>query len=234
MTVIDRYRSLPASRPRHAVLWIAAIALVVSRPAIAGDLAAVNPPNPPNVWGTTTIGIEASPEFYALSDSSHAAGNYADTEAKFSVTHAFASNWILGGLFQVTVKNNNTYQNYGEGSVGYKFNFDSFTLRPSVAIGDTGGSTGLGASGTANAVYYALYLAGDLKLNSQWTWNMFELRYRNAFGYTWITPKVATGLTYEWSSGNFVYGNVGYAWKDAGSGLLGDKINVTLGFRHAF
>ena len=104
-----------------------------------------------------------------------------------------------------------SYQNYVEGSVGYRFNFDKFTLRPSVAIGNTGGTTGLGASSTANAYYYALYLAGDLKLNSQWTWNMFELRYRDAFDYTWITPRGATGLTYEWSAGNFVYGNVGYA-----------------------
>ena len=215
-------------------LWIAVIALVVSRPATAADLAPVNPPSAASVWGTTTIGIEASPEFYALSDSSHAAGSYADTEAKLGVTHAFANNWFVGGLFQVTVENNDTYQNYVEGSVGYRFNFDKFTLRPSVAIGNTGGATGLGASGTANAYYYALYLAGDLELNSQWTWNMFELRYRDAFDYTWITPKVATGLTYEWSAGNFVYGNVGYAWKNTGSGLLGDKINVAVGFRHGF
>jgi hypothetical protein len=74
----------------------------------------------------------------------------------------------------------------------------------------------------------------DLKLNSQWTWNIFDLRYRNAFDFTWITPKVATGLTYEWNPGNSVFGNVGYAWKDTGSGLLGDKINVGFGFRHSF
>jgi hypothetical protein len=219
---------------RYAQLWIAAFGILVARPAIAADLGAVNPPQRPSLGGTTTIGLEASPEFYALSNSSHSAGSYADTEAKLTVSHVFANNWFVGGLFQVTVKNGNTYQNYGEGSIGYKFNFEGFTLRPSVAIGDTGGSTGLGASGTANAAYYALYLAGDLKLNSQWTWNIFELRYRNAFEYTWITPKVATGLTYEWSSGNFVSGYVGYAWKDTGSGLLGDKINVTLAFRHSF
>ena len=77
-------------------------------------------------------------------------------------------------------------------------------------------------------------LAGVLKLNSQWTRNMFELRYRDAFDYTWITPKVATGLTYEWSAGNSAYGNEGYAWKNTGSGLLGDKYYVAVGFRHGF
>ena len=220
-------------RTRNGLL-IAVIALVVWRPATAADLAPVNSPRAAGDRGTTTIGLEASPEFYALSDSSHAAGSYADTEAKLGITHAFANNWFVGGLLQLTVKNNNTYQNYVEGSVGYRLNFDGFTLKPSVAIGNTGGATGLGASSTANAYYYVLYLAGDLKLNSQWTWNMFEVRYRNAFDYTWITPKVATGLTYEWSPGNFVYGNVGYAWKNTGGGLLGDKINVAVGFKHAF
>jgi len=115
-------------------MCIAVIALVVSRTAFAADLVPVYLPRGANLWGTTTIGIEASPEFYALSDSSHAAGSYADTEAKLGVTHTFVNNWFVGGLFQVTVKNNNTYQNYVEGSVGYRFNFDQFSLKPSVAI----------------------------------------------------------------------------------------------------
>jgi hypothetical protein len=156
------------------------------------------------------------------------------TPRQNSASHIPSNNWFVGGLLQLTVKNNNTYQNYVEGSVGYIFDFDKFKLKPSAAIGDTGGATGLGASSTANAYYYALYLAGDLKLNSQWTWNIFEVRYRNAFEYTWITPKVTTGLTYEWSPGNFVYSNVGYAWKNTGGGLIGDKVNVAVGFRHRF
>ena len=234
MIAISRYLGLPKSALRLTGARTAAVALVFSGSASAADFAALSPPNVPSVTGTTAISLEASPEFYVLSNSSHAAGTYADTEAKLHVSHSFASNWILSGFVQVTVKDNNTNQNYAEGSVGYRFDFDKFTLRPSVAIGDTGGATGLGASSTANAFYYAFYLAGDLKLNSQWTWNVFELRYRNAFDYTWITPKVATGLTYEWSAGNFVYGNVGYAWKDTGSGLLGDKINFSVGFRNSF
>jgi hypothetical protein len=234
MTPAKQYQGWSIRRRTRTNLWIAVIALVVSRPALAADLAPVNPPPAPSVWGTTTIGLEASPEFNALSSSSNAAGSYADTEAKLGVTHTFANNWFVGGLLQLTVKNNNTYQNYVEGSVGYIFDFDKFKLKPSAAIGDTGGATGLGASSTANAYYYALYLAGDLKLNSQWTWNIFEVRYRNAFEYTWITPKVTTGLTYEWSPGNFVYSNVGYAWKNTGGGLIGDKVNVAVGFRHRF
>ena len=63
---------------------------------------------------------------------------------------------------------------------------------------------------------------------------MFELRYRNALDYTFITPKVATGLTYEWGPFRYVYGSIGYAWKDTGNGLLGDKFNVAFGYRHTF
>lgn len=116
----------------------------------------------------------------------------------------------------------------------YKFKFGDFTLAPSAAIGDTWEATGLGSSGNANALYYAFNLAGDLKLDRQWTWNAFNLRYRDAFDYTWITPKVTTGLTYVLNAGNSVYGNVGYSWKDTGNGLLGNKINVTFGVKRNF
>ena len=63
---------------------------------------------------------------------------------------------------------------------------------------------------------------------------MFELRYRIAFDYIWITPKAATGLTYALDSNNSVYANVGYAWKDTGKGLLGDRINFSIGAQHNF
>ncbi len=55
----------------------------------------------------------------------------------------------------------------------------------------------------ANAYYYALHLAGDLKLNSQWTRNIFEVRYRNAFEYTWITEGRNRPGSGEWSLNNF-------------------------------
>ena len=209
----------------------AALALVAVWPAMAADVAAIGPSI---AAGTTTIAVEASPEFYAISSSTHAAGNYADTQAKLKITHSFASNWFLSGTAQVKFKEHDAQQFYGEGSVGYRFDIGNFALKPSVAIGDTSGSTGLGKAGNANAVYYALYLAGDLKLSSQWTWNMLDLRYRNAFDYTWITPKVATGLTYEWRPGSAVYWSVGYNWRDDGVGVPGKKVNIALGLKHSF
>jgi hypothetical protein len=89
MTPTKQYQGWSIRRRTRTNLWIAVIALVVSRPALAADLAPVNPPPAPSVWGTTTIGLEASPEINALSSSSNAAGSYADTEAKLGVTHTF-------------------------------------------------------------------------------------------------------------------------------------------------
>lgn len=198
---------------------------------MAADVTAVNPSVDK---GSTTIAFEVSPEIYARSTSTHTAGDYAATQTKLKISHSFASNWFLSGFAQLNFKENDTQHFFAEGAVGYRFDISTFALKPSVAIGDTSGATGLGKNENASALYYAVYLSGDLKLNSQWTWNVFDLRYRNAFDYTWITPKAATGLTYEWSPGRSVYWSAGYAWKDTGTGLKGDKINLALGLRHSF
>ncbi|MCX5497772.1 hypothetical protein OSH11_23940 [Kaistia dalseonensis] len=207
-------------------------------PAVAADLGAVQMPDgaiaAPTAAPTTTFGIEVNPEFYASSSGSNAIGNYADTAIKASLSHTFGGVWVIGGSLQATLKENDTQQYYAEASAGYKFKFDKFTLTPSVALGDTWDATGLGDNKDSNALYYAFYLAGDLKLNSQWTWNAFNLRYRDAFDYEWITPKVSTGVTYAIDSYNSVYTNAGYSWKDTGSGMKGDKMNIAFGYKRAF
>jgi hypothetical protein len=88
---------------RWAHFSIFAIGIFVARPAIAADLGTVDPLKSTSLGGMTTIGLEASPEFFALSNSSQSAGTYADTETKLTVSHVFASNcWFVAGLFQVT------------------------------------------------------------------------------------------------------------------------------------
>ena len=92
---------------------------------------------------------------------------------------------------------------------------------------------------TRNVPYYALYLAGDWKLSKQWTWNVFNFRYRNAFSTTWETPKLATGVTYNIDSTNAVYASVGYSWKKTETtsapynDLAGDKWNIAIGYKHS-
>ncbi|SHG64242.1 hypothetical protein SAMN02745157_4592 [Kaistia soli DSM 19436] len=212
-------------------------ALMLASPAIAADLTAaadlgpVKSPNPTLNW---TAGLEVSPEFYAVSKGSNKAGDYADTAIKASLGYLFYDNWTLNTSLQATLKNNSTEQYYGEAGVAYKFKFGDFSLSPQAALGVTWDATGLGDDGTSTAAYYALYLAGDLKLNKQWTWNIFNARWRDAFDYQWQTPKVSTGLTYAFSDAAKLNLNAGYSWKNTGDGYYGDKINLTAAVKYSF
>jgi hypothetical protein len=204
----------------------------------AGDLdISVSPAElPAAARRATSIGIEFSPEYYALDTSSHEAGDWADNALKISLSHSFDNSLILGGYVQSTFKADDKIQYYGEGSLGYRFRFERFSLTPSVALGYTWDETGITIDDVPNSdtLYYAVYLAGDWKLSEKWTWNAFNLRYRNAFDTTWETPKASTGLTYAIDAANSVSVNVGYSWKDTGEGLEGDKVNAAFGFKHAF
>jgi hypothetical protein len=75
-----------------------------------------------------------------------------------------------------------------------------------------------------------LALAGDWKLNKKWTWNVFNVRYRDSFSYEWATPKVSTGVTYSIDSTNSVSTSIGYGWKNG----VADKINWAVGYKHSF
>jgi len=195
------------------------------------DLGAVKAPGLPLAW---SIGLEVSPEFHAKSKGPTQGGDYADTAIKASLGYTFDKSWVLNGSLQATLRQEGTEQYYGEGGVGYKFRFGDFTLTPQAALGDTWGTTGLGDRGQSSALYYALYLAGDLKLSDQWSWTMFNLRWRNAFDYEWQTPKVSMGLTYSFNDADKLSIGAGYSWKDTGSGMQPDKINASVTLKHAF
>ena len=184
----------------------------------------------------TSIGLEFIPSYYARDSHSHQSGDWADNSLKLSLSHSFDTNWILGGRIETTFKPADQYHYYGEGSLGYRFRFDRFSLTPSLGLGYTWDETGITIDGVPNsdAFYYAFTLAGDFKLSQKWTWHAFNLRYRNAFDATWITPKAATGLSYAIDDANSISANVGYSWKDTGEGLKGDKISAAFGFKHAF
>ena len=208
--------------------------------AAAADLAAYpSPPAPTAAPPTsTTFSIETDPEFYAADKSpSQPAGTMADDFVKVAISHTFGGVWVLSGSLQpqIDIQSNggDKYRYYAEGDLGYKIKLNSFTLTPTVGIGDVWGDTGI-TSASVSAVYYAFFLAGDWKLSSKWTWNVFNVRYRNAFDYTWITPKVSTGVTYNINSQNAIYTSIGYSWKDTGAGLKPDKVNVGLGYKYSF
>ncbi|MDQ0475060.1 hypothetical protein [Labrys wisconsinensis] len=249
-----------------------AATVFAATPAFAADLTTTPEPEAPAPapapqW---SLGIEASPEFFAIDQDPHdaatahskkPAGKLTDYYGKISLSYSFAGGWFVGGSFQAQVKKNrntsgdlvkDTYQYYGEGNIGYKYKWGAFSLTPSVGIGYTWGFTGINGDVSSSKdnddAYYAIYLAGDWKLNDQWTWNVFNLRYRDAFSYTWITPKAATGVTYNIDSTNAIYVNAGYAWKELDKSgqassrpfnpnygdIDSDKWNIAIGYKHAF
>jgi hypothetical protein len=255
-------RAARGTVPVGIALWC----IIAAHPTLAADMSRPAPLDLP--W---TLGMEVSPEFYAIDEDPHDAvpgkqsakpkGALADVSGKISLSYEIGPDWVLGGQFHGEIKRNrndsgeftkNTYQYYGEGTVGYKVLLSVFTLTPTLGIGYTWGATGIygdvKSSKDNEAAYYTIALAGDWRLDTQWTWNVFNLRYRNAFGFTWITPKVATGLTYDIDPRDAIYAELGYAWKElnasgqAGSppfdpiygSLDADKWSVALGYKRHF
>lgn len=228
------------------VSLLAASLLAVVGPAFAADLpskgAAVAAPKAPAP--TTTIGIEGSPEWFA--DPNNAKYQQInDWYLKGTISTVVAPGWTVGAAVQGTdkVSNNPVTQQYQvEGNVAYKYKLaDNFSVTVAGGLGYTWGNTGYTngvavSAGTDAFLYYFATAAADLKLDSHWTWNAINVRYRNAFNETWITPKVQTGITYNIDAKNAVYGNIGYSWKDKGDGkgLVADKFNVAVGYKYSF
>jgi predicted porin len=206
-------------------------ALAIQGAAFAADVV----PAPKPAAKNNTISLEFSPEY----DASAANAGWKDDYLKAAISHTFDNNFVVGAAYQHTWRSTSTAEQI-EATIGYKIKNGPFTLTPSVLLG-----YGFGdqpkinpASGHATdpETYYAVSLAADYKIDDNWTWNVFNARYRNAFDVTWITPKVSTGITYKFNSSSAVYANVGYGWKDSGNGagLQADKWNVAIGYKFSF
>lgn len=245
-------------------LTILTLTTLISFPVFAADLSAAGtapeaPAAAPRIAHPWTFSIEGSPEFFAIDQKpgteAKREGDLANYYGKAGASYTFDNNIVLGSSVQLTVKKNrnddgssksDTYQDQIEGTLGYKYKMDAFTLTPSVGLGYVWGATGIYGdeavrSKDNNAAYYTVALAGDWKLNKKWTWNVFNARWRDAFSYTWQTPKVATGITYNIDDTTAIFTNVGYSWKKVNSGtdpnfssIDGDKWNVALGLKKSF
>ena len=114
-----------------------------------------------------------------------------------------------------------------ETTLGYKWKQDAFTFGVSGGVGyNQGYITGT----TPVGGYYLVSGTIDWKLDSKWTWNVINARYRNAFDVAWETPKVQTGVTYQIDARQATYVAVGYAWKNGAA----DKINAAVGYKLGF
>lgn len=228
-------------------LYLAA-ALLIGTSAFAADLPAKKAAAVPAAAAapalTDTIGIEVSPEFVAKDSATAAAGAVADSYAKLSYAHTFNGTWVVGASYQGTQRTGADSSNVQqfETTGAYKYKLDAFTITPSIGFGYAIGTPKIivGSTHTTDsAPYYLVQLAGDYKIDSSWTLNVFSFRYRNSFDGYWVTPKVSTGVTYSISPADAVYVNVGYAWKNTlGDFDLGhdyaDKSNIAVGYKHSF
>jgi hypothetical protein len=222
------------------------VAALVAAPAFAADLPittapAKSAPAAPAAT-STTIGLEVGPEFFA--DPANAKyGQVNDGYFKGSLSESLGNGFSVGTSLQLVDKVSNTpatYQYLVDVTAAYKFKLDdNFSITATGGVGYTWGNTGY-TGGTASSsgvdpfVYYFATAALDDKIDSNWTWNIVNVRYRNAIGVTWLTPKIQTGITYNIDKQNAVYANIGYAWKDSGSGLKADKFNVAVGYKYSF
>jgi hypothetical protein len=235
---------------------LAATALAIfAAPAFAADLpTGVVAAPAPAAATSNTLTFEADPE-WNVNPASSTYQSLADWYGKATYSHSFGGGFSGAVAGQYTGKPssggfNGLYATYLEVSGAYKASLTSdFSVTITGGLGYTFGNTGYaggkftGSGGNpdlGNAddsfLYYFVQGALDYKLDSHWTWNVINARYRNAFAETWITPKVTTGITYNIDSTDAVYANVGYAWKDNGngSGLLADKLNVAVGYKYSF
>ena len=213
---------------RIGTIFLAGV-LIGFTPVFAADLGASAPAAAPAAKPVIdTVGIELSPEWGAL-----APNPYKDTVGKLSFSHSLGNGWSLGASLAETVKptpNVSTWQ--PEVTLGYKWKLDAITLGLSGGLGYI--SAGVASSNGPGDTYYLFNATADLKLSSQWTWNAISARYRNAFDYTWVTPKLTTGFTYAIDGHNSTYANVGYSWKDTGAGLKADKVDFAVGYKYGF
>lgn len=224
-------------------------AALVAAPALAADLPAAAPAAaaPAPAATNTTIGLELSPEFIALTTDPHY-GALTDGYVKGTITETVAPGWSVSGIAQYTLKGlkpgsaSQTSQYQLEGNVAYKAKLsDVFSFTGTGGLGYAFGNTGYtggspSPAGTDPFFYWYLSGAVDAKLDSHWTLNLVNFRIRDSFTVAWWTPKIQTGVTYNIDSANAVYGNVGYAWKDSTGGyaFTPDKYNLAVGYKHSF
>jgi hypothetical protein len=212
--------------------------------ALAGGVAPVVPvvvatPLSP----TLTFGFEVSPEFYATSKAgSYASGDLADTVLKLSLSKALKDGFSVAGSLAETMREPSTKgvastYNQFEVKVGYKWKATpQLSVPMSATLGYAFGEMPKidPNDPTAPEAYYAVNIGADYKINSAMTFNVIDVRYRNAFDVQWETPKVTTGFTYAMSPTGSIYANFGKSWKNTGTGYNPDKYSLAFGFKFLF
>lgn len=157
-------------------------------------------------------------------------GEPQSTQFEVSASHTFDTGVILGASAQYSNKafSDSATANL-EATVGYRLRFNDFlSVIGSVGIGDR-----LQVSGDGSDIaYYVLRAAADLKLSEKVTWNAVAFRYRDALESSddYLTPQLATGVTFQVDDHNSISSKIQYNWKD----WHPDTVGFALGYSRSF
>jgi hypothetical protein len=157
-------------------------------------------------------------------------GEPESTQFEVSASHAFDTGVILGASAQYSNKafSDSATANL-EATIGYRLRFnDTLSVIGSAGIGDR-----LQVSGDGSDIaYYVLRAAADLKLSEKVTWNAVAFRYRDAFESSddYLTPQLATGVTFKVDNHNSISSRIQYNWKD----WHPDTVGFALGYSRSF
>ena len=116
-----------------------------------------------------------------------------------------------------------------EGTIGYRVQLgDLFSVTGSAGLGERIQASGSGD----NFPYYVFRIATDIKVTDDVTWNAVSFRYRDAFDPDddYLTPQIATGISYDLDEHNSISGKVEYNWKD----WKPDTVGFDIGFKYRF
>jgi Outer membrane protein beta-barrel domain len=151
-------------------------------------------------------------------------------KVKISASHSFDTGVILGasGEYSNTAFSDSATVKL-EGTAGYRAALsDRFSVTGSAGLGEN-----IQASGSGDSFpYYVLRIGADFKATEDVTWNLVTFRYRDGFDPddNFLTPQVATGLSYDLDEHNSISGVAQYNWKD----WKPDTVGFELGYKYRF
>jgi hypothetical protein len=153
-----------------------------------------------------------------------------DRKAEISASHSFDNGVILGASGEYT---NTAFSDSAtvklEGTVGYRVELGgAFSVTGSAGVGENIQTNGSGD----DFPYYVFRIGADVKVSEVVTWNIATFRYRDAFDpdNDFLTPQLATGLSYDLDEHNSISGVAQYNWKD----WEPDSVGLELGYKYRF
>ena len=181
--------------------------------------------------GAIARAADNSLSFTATSD--RAPSDFAIPDAnKFQVdfAHTFANRVILGASFQYQqdLFDGPESENL-QGTIGYRLDLaPAFSVTGSAGIGEKFRA----ADDGGDFPYYLFTVAADVKITPKLTWNAIYVRFRDSFDPAddYLTPQLATGLTYNFNDRNAIKLKISRDWSEGVPSATGIGLGYVVGF----